>query len=251
MKQKIKNVLREKLKFLNMIRKKYLIYRFKKKYQTVRVFENPSATKYSQENQDMIVYDSFFRNKKNGIFCDVGGNHPLNFNNTRYFEEVGWSGYVFEPLPEMKLLWDKSRNATFFPFAVSDCEGDVIFSIVSDKIQFGDMNSFLKDTKDSRYNYESVDITVKTRLIKNVFNENNIKHIDYMSIDVEGHELNVIKGIDFSRVRINVLTIENNSTSCPIYGDDKIRKIMFDNGYIFWGRIIGLDDIFIHKDFIN
>ena len=72
-----------------------------------------------------------------------------------------------------------------------------------------------------------------------------------MSIDVEGHELNVLKGIDFEKVRINILTIENNPPENSIYGDDNIRKIMFDNNYILWGRIVGLDDIYIHKDFIN
>jgi hypothetical protein len=72
-----------------------------------------------------------------------------------------------------------------------------------------------------------------------------------MSIDVEGHELNVLKGIDFNKVRINVLTIENNPSYCSIYGDKNIRQIMFNSNYILWGRIIGLDDIYIHKDFIK
>ncbi|KAB7887412.1 hypothetical protein GBG19_10665 [Poseidonibacter ostreae] len=69
--------------------------------------------------------------------------------------------------------------------------------------------------------------------------------IDYLSLDVEGHELNVLKGIDFNNVRINVLTIENNPPSNNIYGDDSIRTLMFENNFILWGRTIGLDDIFV------
>ena len=78
-----------------------------------------------------------------------------------------------------------------------------------------------------------------------------IDHIDYLSLDVEGHELNVIKGIDFNQVKINVLTIENNPNCCKIIGDENIRKIMFENNFILWGRILGLDDIYVNKSFIN
>ena len=61
----------------------------------------------------------------------------------------------------------------------------------------------------------------------------------------------VLKGIDFDAVRINVLTIENNPPCCAIYGDENIRKLMFENNFILWGRTIGLDDIFVHKDFLD
>jgi hypothetical protein len=72
-----------------------------------------------------------------------------------------------------------------------------------------------------------------------------------MSIDVEGHELNVIKGIDFDNVRINVLSIENCSLPNSVYGDDSIREIMLKNNYSLWGRIIGLDDIYVYNTFLE
>ena len=71
-----------------------------------------------------------------------------------------------------------------------------------------------------------------------------------MSIDVEGHEFNVIKGVDFSETRINVLTIENNSPDYRINGDDKIRQYMFENNFVFWWKIVELDDIYVHKEFL-
>lgn len=239
---------------LTLSKKNIILNKFKKEYPNSKIFEpidKENRKLYSQDNQDYIVYNSFFKDEIDGIFCDVGGNHPLNINNTRYFEELGWSGYVFEPLPYMKPLWEEHRHAVFFPYAASDKEGEVVFSIVKDTTGWEDMLSFIKETRDIDYGYDSEEITVQTRPLKDVFREKNIMHIDYMSIDVEGHELNVIKGIDFSKVKINVLTIENNSSCCPIYGDDKIRKIMFDNNYFLWGRIVGLDDIYVRKDFFN
>ena len=79
---------------------------FRKQYPQTKLFDDilnddKQSRHYSQYNQDFIVYSSFFSHQKTGIFCDVGGNHPLKINNTRYFEEQGWQGYAFEPLPHM------------------------------------------------------------------------------------------------------------------------------------------------------
>jgi len=236
---------------LGNIKRNKIINKFKRNYPEVKLFFTEERKLYSQHNQDYIVYNNFFRDKKDGIFCDVGGNHPLNINNTRYFEELGWNGYVFEPLPYMKPLWEKHRKAKFFPFGVSDKNDKLTFSIVKNVSGWEDMLSFVKETRDEDYGYETEEITIEVKPLKEVFEKENITHIDYMSIDVEGHELNVLKGIDFYKVRINVLTIENNYLKNPIYGDDRIREIMFENGYIFWGRIVGLDDIFVHKEFLE
>lgn len=106
---------------------------FKKKYPNSKLFYNlfihETNKLYSQSNQDYIVSNNFFKDKLDGVFCDVGGNHPLKINNTRFFEESGWSGYAFEPLPHMQIFWKNNRKAKFFPYAASDCEGDATFTI--------------------------------------------------------------------------------------------------------------------------
>jgi FkbM family methyltransferase len=243
-----------KLAYLKM---KNTVKTFKSNYPDCKLFYdlyNKEETKlYSQENQDYIIYNAFFKDKKDGVFCDVGGNDPLNLNNTRYFEEIGWTGFVFEPLPQMKILWEKYRKAKYFPFGASDVEGETIFSVVKQADGFDEtvnMLSFVKDTRNTPAGYATEDIKVKIRTIKNVFGENNIEHIDYMSIDVEGHELNVLEGIDFDSVRINVISIENCSIPNTVYGDEAIRILMQEHNYILWGRIVGLDDIYVHKNFI-
>jgi FkbM family methyltransferase len=235
---------------LHNIKKKALVSLFKYKYPNVKLFDNSASLLYSQENQDYIVYNNFFKGIVEGVFCDVGANHPLNFNNTRYFEEKGWGGYAFEPLPQMVSKWDKYRKAKLFSYALSDCEGETTLSFVQNKTGWEDMLSFIKKTRNINYEHNTKDIVVKLRKLSNVFNEEGVKHIDYMSIDVEGHEINVINGINFHEVNINVLTIENNSPGTAINGDDKIRDIMNQNGFVFWGRIVALDDIYVNKRFL-
>lgn len=239
---------------LGKIKRKVIIKKFIENYPDTKIFEigkSDIETIYSQEGQDYIVFTNFFKDKSVGVFCDIGGNHPLKYNNTRYFEEEGWSGYVFEPLPYMKELWKKERIAKLYPFALSDSEGQVTFTVVKDKHGSEDMFSFVKETGELNRDYEMEDILVQTKMLKNVFSKEGVSHIDYMSIDVEGHELNVLKGIDFSKLNIDVLTIENNPSCCQVYGDEKIRQIMFENGYVLWGRIVELDDIYVKKTFLE
>ncbi len=235
---------------LAQIKRHFIVKKFRQNYPDTKIFSSEERKLYSQDNQDYIVYENFFKGKKNGFFCDIGGNHPLKINNTLYFEELGWSGIAFEPLPHMVKLWAEHRKAKLFPFALSDSEGEVTFTVVKDTTGWEDMLSFVKETRNVDYGYETEEIQVKTKVFKDILEEENIKHIDYLSLDVEGHELNVLKGIDFNKVRINVLTIENNPPSCVIYGDDTIRELMIENNFILCGRCIGLDDIYVNKDFL-
>lgn len=231
----------------------YKIVKFKIKYPRTRAFVKPDPLLYSQENQDYIIYNHFFKKKVNGVYCDVGGNHPVKFNNTKYFEEQGWDGYVFEPLPHMKKLWSLHRKAKYFPYAASDKKETVKLSIVDNIEGWEDMLSFVSknNNKDKLKGRLTKDIEIQAIPLKEVFKKESIERIDYMSIDVEGHELSVLKGIDFDNVRISVLSIENNSSPNVFYGDPVIRDILLNNGYIYWGRILYLDDIFVHKDFME
>jgi FkbM family methyltransferase len=235
------------------LKRNYLLNKFSKNYPDTKIFHNETKEDiklYSQDNQDYIVYENFFKNKKDGFFCDIGGNHPLKLNNTKYFEELGWHGIAFEPLPHMTKLWSEHRKAKLFPFALSDNEGEVIFTVVKDETGWEDMLSFVKETGEVEPGFQTYEIKVQTRIFKDIMKEENITHIDYLSLDVEGHELNVLKGIDFKKLKINVLTIENNPPSCVLCGDEKIRQLMFNNNYLLWGRTIGLDDIYVSKDFL-
>jgi len=222
--------------------------KFKTAYPNTKIFDSikrGDQKLHSLSNQDYIIKETFFKEKKNGFYCDIGGNHPVRLNNTKYFEELGWSGIVFEPLPHFAKLWKKHRKAKFFPFALSNREGSTSFIVD----QHGDgETSHIKATSLDLNNTDEIEIKVKTRIFQNVINEEKYTHINYISLDVEGHEMNALKGIDFKKTKIDVLTVENIS-GYRRRGDDNIRNFMFENDYIFWGRIMGSDDIYVHKNF--
>ncbi len=256
MKKQLKKIIQSMLpsfySYLAAKRRKFILNKFSVNYPDTKIFQpvrKEDIKLYSQDDQDYIVYENFFKNKNDGFFCDIGGNHPLKINNTRYFEELGWDGVAFEPLPHMKKLWSEHRKAKLFPFALSDHDGEVTFTIVKDETGWEDMLSYVKETGEIESGFETDEIQVRTKMFKDVMADESITHIDYLSLDVEGHELNVLKGMDFAKIRIDVLTIENNPASCVLYGDDNIREFMFKNNYLLWGRTIGLDDIYVLKDF--
>ncbi len=77
--------------------------------------------------------------------------------------------------------------------------------------------------------------------LDSLLNLHNIVNIDYCSIDVEGAEMQVLESIDFERVKIKVITIENN------YKTSEVKMFMKKNKYIYFGKI-GSDEIYIISD---
>ena len=80
-------------------------------------------------------------------------------------------------------------------------------------------------------------IKVKCIPIMDILQDNNITHIDYLSIDTEGGELDIIKSIDFNKIAIDVIDVENN------YHDDEFQKFLATKGYKLESHL-GVDDIF-------
>ena len=235
-----------KIKFL---RNKKRFYECKKyfleKYPEVKYLSDTRYfSGYSQKGQDILIYNTFFNNKKKGLFFDIGANHPIRHNNTYYFEKKGWSGYAFEPVSKAKELWKNLRKAKFFPYAVTSAKKILNFKIYN--LYDIPQTSFIS-TQENKDNQEYHSVEVQGVSIKDICEQENISFIDYVSIDVEGHDLEVLKGIDFNQVKVSVFTIENNREA--LLGSEEIRKFMKSKNYRFYARIHLLDDIYVSNDF--
>ena len=71
----------------------------------------------------------------------------------------------------------------------------------------------------------------------------------FCKIDVEGFEMNVLRGLDFAKTKVYIAIIENNSKSR--FGSDDIRKYMSQNGFSFYARFWGLDDVYVNNTLKN
>ena len=183
---------------------------------------------YSQERQDHYLDTNVFKGFQGGVFVDVGAHDGKTINNTLFFEESrGWTGINIEPIKDIYEKLQNNRPACInINCAISETEGtaDFIFNH-----GYTEMISGLKDHYDprhisrlqrenDRFKSHTEIIKVPTKRLSTIFSEQNIKHVHYLSIDVEGAEFSVIKSIDFDNVFINVIGFENNynDTSLPI-----------------------------------
>ena len=202
---------------------------------------------YSQYNQDRFLETYIFKGYKNGFYVDVGAHDGITINNTLYFEKNNnWTGINIEPITKVfdQLLINRPNNINI-NCAICNNDGETDFLC---NTGYTEMLSGIKDCYDIRHfnrlNSENKDmgsttqvIKVQTKKLETIFDENNIKHINYLSIDVEGAEFEVIKSINFNKVFIDVIEFENNynDVSVPIveYLQNNGFKIIHSTGDIF------------------
>jgi len=207
---------------------------------------------FSQYEQDKYLEDNVFKGHKNGTYFDVGAHNGVTFNNTLYFARFNnWKGINIEPIKSVfEQLIINRPYAVNLNCAVSNNDGTAEFIC---NTGYTEMLSGLKHEYDSRHNARLQNeikqnggttkiIKVETKKIETICDDNNITHINYLSIDVEGAEFDVIKSINFDKLFIDVIEFENN------YDDNSIPIIEYlkNKNYVIIHKSI---DIFmIHKN---
>lgn len=196
---------------------------------------------YSQCGQDAFIFWMIFGGKKEGVFLDIGGNDPIRINNTYLFEQRGWHGLAFEPVKSQAEKWSDVRKTPCYNIAIGMTE---------DEVEFTEMRESQYSGIGTAQNGEDAETyKVRQRKLTNVLRENNIEHVDMVSIDVEGYEMNVLKGIDFDNIDITCFCIENNRDGETL-PDINLRKFMVDKGYRLIARLT-IDDIFVKESYFE
>jgi FkbM family methyltransferase len=206
---------------------------------------------YSQDNQDKYLETNVFKGYKNGFYVDVGAHDGISINNTLYFEKNNnWRGINIEPIKTVfdKLVINRPNNINL-NCAVCNKDGETDFLC---NVGYTEMISGIKDNFDMRHlnrlqreNIKHGSITevikVETKKLETILHENDISHINYLSIDVEGAEFEVIKSINFDKVFIDVIGFENN------YNDASVPIVEYLNNKGFIIIHISLDIFMINK----
>lgn len=171
-------------------------------------FDNQS---YSQEGEDMIL-NRIFEGKTNGFYIDVGAHHPKRFSNTYFFYKQGWRGINIDAMPNSMHLFNKIRPR--------DINLEIAISSESKKLTYYEfnepaLNGFseeLSKDRDGLRNYKIINqLEITTHrlddVLKNLKNEIPTE-IDFLSIDVEGLDFEVLQSLNFNVYKPRVILIE-------------------------------------------
>ena len=211
---------------------------------------------YSLNGVDLII-DYIFKNKKDGFYLDIGAQHPVSNNNTYLLFKKGWSGINIDldkkNIDLFKLARPKDLNLNY---AISDSEKEV-------DLFFYHESSPINTLSENVSNFQKAEVKkikkIQTKILDNILDELNLKHhIDYMNIDVEGHEDKVLKGFNIKKYKPSVISVEYldlNMKKLEFKNNDinnllnsNLYKYLTQNDYYFVNWLHG-DLIFVHKDF--
>jgi len=170
---------------------------------------------YSQAGQDKWVLDVTKNKKSKKFFVDIGAYDGINTSNTMALEESGWTGLCVEASPEVFISLAQNRPAaTNLHMAAASFNGQLNFSGFSST----------SDKSAPLIPCATLDAILEMTDCPQV--------IDYLSMDIEGMEPDVLEVFDFSKYQINTATIEHNLYMNGSENKDKIFNIMSKNGFI-------------------
>ena len=200
----------------------------------------------SQYGQDYFLVAKSLVSESGGTFIDIGCNDPVNTSNSFYFERLcGFKGLAIDPLDNFKDVWKKDRPGTFFVNSfVSDSNENLNFVEVSGKLGWEDKLSGAVDT----VRLAGKSVSTKTSEItpcrlRDILFENSFDFgVDVLFVDVEGHELNVLRSADWSQNKPGVIVIENTG---PLKTQEILRQFISQKGYTFFARIELADDVWV------
>lgn len=174
-------------------------------------------TSYSSNKEDVLI-DILTGFKQNGIYIDVGANHPDVISVTKKFYNRGWHGINIEPNYDNYLLFLEKRTRDLnLNFGIADKEGELDFFFKPEATTAETTGfTFSKKVYNERgYNFKSK--KVKVIPLKKVFEDNKLTFVDFINIDTEGFENEILKGNDWEKYKARVLCVEGR-------GYDKFLK---------------------------
>lgn len=170
--------------------------------------------------------------KRGGYFIEFGATNGILLSNT-YLLETGfdWTGICAEPNPTFFTQLERNRNCTVIPDCIAGESGKTVRFIAADEYggveEFGDDDNHRE--KRAAYAAQGHVLDLKTVSLNDVLEAHGApKDIDYLSIDTEGSEYDILASFPFDKWNIRLITVEHNFTPMR----DQIAELLEANGYI-------------------
>jgi len=165
-----------------------------------------------------------YLNFRNGFFVEAGASDGISQSNTLYFERYkNWTGILIEPIPELAIQCKENRpnciveNCALVSSDYSETSVEMrycrLMSIVKGALETPEAEEAHIGRGCEMQGVSSYDLQVPARTLTSILNEYDVTTIDFFSLDVEGYEINVLKGIDFEKHRPNLMLVEALNSS--------------------------------------
>lgn len=208
--------------------------------------------------EDVVVRKLFLRSKKRGTYVDLGAHHPFLHSNTAWLWLKGWHGINVDANHRSITLFKQVRtndinlNLAIIP-ASQYAEGARSIELYlpdETSIETGkdgitataSVNQSVASERDYKRTEQVEAIDVQT-----LFEQQNLTEIDYLNIDVEGMDYQILQDIDFTKVTIHAISIEDYSPSIQQAVNSEITQYLSAQGYDLVSRV-GPTSIFARRE---
>jgi FkbM family methyltransferase len=165
---------------------------------------NSGFSSFSQFGEDLLIW-KYFNESKSGFFVEVGANDPKNLSQTAFLEQNGWHGILVEPL-----------SSCYARLRAARPKSKVLQVACGSPEQRGKALLHMMDTGSKLTSLQSAGLPVaeheevQVMTLDDILNEAGNPKIDFLSIDVEGFELQVLQGFSLERHRPKLMLVEDN-----------------------------------------
>lgn len=200
----------------------------------------------SQLLQDLFVLDETGF-KRDGFFVEFGAANGIDLSNTYLLEtEFGWRGILAEPARRWRSALQANRRAALEFDCVWSASGESITFNETEVGEFSTIEQFSfsdvhRHQRGSGQRYDVRTISLSDLLARH----GAPRHIDYLSIDTEGSEYDILEAFDFGTHHIDIITVEHNFTA----NRDRIHDLLTGHGYARVRETLSdFDDWYVHRD---
>jgi len=194
-----------------------------------RILDPYFVRSYSQEGEDLLLR-RVLNGQTTGFYVDIGAHHPMRFSNTYFFYLLGWRGINVDAMPGSMELFQKVRPRDInIEAAISETEQVLEYYMMDDPA----LNGFASEVnleiylKSGRKLLETRPIRTQTLRALLESHLKSVKEIDFLSVDVEGLDLQVLRSNDWERFRPRFVLAE----AFPSSAATALRQFLDEQGY--------------------
>jgi FkbM family methyltransferase len=203
-------------------------------------FDGYALKSYSQEGEDIILR-RLFGNQTKGFYIDVGAHHPKCLSNTYFFYKQGWRGINIDAMPgSMKLFKELRPRDINIEQAVSD-KKEILTYYIFNEPAFNGFSKELSNRRNGLGNYRIVsELKLETVPLREIL-DNYLptgQSIDFLSVDVEGLDLEVLRSNDWQRYRPNLVIVEAIGTKFDEVLQSELYDFLSSKGYQLFAKLM-------------